>query len=889
MLAPGRCVRASDLGLGGNNPEWKFVIHDRTRKGPAVPNGSIGSRYGEEGTWNLEMRDCYDRADLDPVLSYADLGDETEWKLAVFPVFFEGQPSLRKGAVPVRRLAVTGADGKQQERLVTTVFDILAASLAIDRGHGGDVASGYEDARAYATPAWQEAITGVPAEDMIRVAREFADNAGRTGGRSMIIMGAGVNHWYNNDVTYRAMISLTTLCGCQGVSGGGWAHYVGQEKVRPLAGWTTVTVGSDWMGPPRLHNGTSFYYFALDSWRHELLSMDKLTPPDRKGSLPDHPADCNALAARLGWLPFYPQFKENSLETCEKAVKAGAASNEEIVAHTLERLKSGDLELSVDAPDDPANVPRVMVFWRANPLGSNVKGHEYFLKYLLGTESSFLGEEARQPETIRTTPEPDSPEGVGGGKLDLMVTSEIRMSTTCVYSDIVLPAAHWYEYHDLSSTDMHPFIHPFNPATDPAWEARTNWDQFKAIAQKFSELAGKHLGVRKDMVATALLHDTPGEIGQPFGEVRDWRRGDAEPVPGKTMFNLKVVERPYPDIYKMYSALGPNVAKPGGVGAKGVSWSCAPEYEQLKARLGVVSEPGVSEGMPRIDNAKDACEIMLALSPESNGDVGVRSWAGLEKQTGFKLNDLSRPVQDQHLTFEGITARPTKGFTSPNWSGIEVHGRTYAPFELNVQRLVPFHTLTGRQHFYMDHEWMRGLGEALPVYRPPLSLAAIGEISGPRIPRTDKDLVLNFLSPHSKWSIHSSYSDNHIMRELSRGGGEIWLNNDDAASAGIADNDWLECFNANGVFMGRAVVSHRIPHGKTYIHHAQERTVNVPLSPLSGTRGGTHNSLTRPLVKPTQMIGGYGQLSYFFNYYGPTGCQRDEFVVVRKVQGDVRF
>ena len=139
------------------------------------------------------------------------------------------------------------------------------------------------------------------------------------------------------------------------------------------------------------------------------------------------------------------------------------------------------------------------------------------------------------------------------------------MSTTCVYSDIVLPAAHWYEYHDLSSTDMHPFIHPFNPATDPAWEARTNWDQFKAIAQKFSELAGKHLGVRKDMVATALLHDTPGEIGQPFGEVRDWRRGDAEPVPGKTMFNLKVVERPYPDIYKMYSALGPNVAKPAGI------------------------------------------------------------------------------------------------------------------------------------------------------------------------------------------------------------------------------------------------------------------------------------------------------------------------------------
>lgn len=126
------------------------------------------------------------------------------------------------------------------------------------------------------------------------------------------------------------------------------------------------------------------------------------------------------------------------------------------------------------------------------------------------------------------------------------------------------------------------------------------------------------------------------------------------------------------------------------------------------------------------------------------------------------------------------------------------------------------------------------------------------------------------------------------MRVLSRGGGEIWLNNVDAASANIKDNDWLECYNANGVFMGRAVVSHRIPKGKTYVHHAQERHVHVPLSPMSGQRGGSHNSLTRPLVKPTQMIGGYAQLSYGFNYYGPTGCQRDEFIIIRKV-GEVTF
>jgi nitrate reductase alpha subunit len=31
------------------------------------------------------------------------------------------------------------------------------------------------------------------------------------------------------------------------------------------------------------------------------------------------------------------------------------------------------------------------------------------------------------------------------------------------------------------------------------------------------------------------------------------------------------------------------------------------------------------------------------------------------------------------------------------------------------------------------------------------------------------------------------------------------------------------------------------------------------------------------------MIGGYAQLSYSFNYYGTVGCNRDEFVVVRKM------
>ena len=104
---------------------------------------------------------------------------------------------------------------------------------------------------------------------MIRVAREFARNAERTNGRSMIVMGAGTNHWYHSDQIYRAMLNLVLLCGCQGVNGGGWAHYVGQEKVRPITGWSTLAFALDWNRPPRQQATTPFWFLATDQWRYQ--------------------------------------------------------------------------------------------------------------------------------------------------------------------------------------------------------------------------------------------------------------------------------------------------------------------------------------------------------------------------------------------------------------------------------------------------------------------------------------------------------------------------------------------------------------------------------------------------------------------------------------------
>jgi nitrate reductase alpha subunit len=246
---------------------------------------------------------------------------------------------------------------------------------------------------------------------------------------------------------------------------------------------------------------------------------------------------------------------------------------------------------------------------------------------------------------------------------------------------------------------------------------------------------------------------------------------------------------------------------------------------------------------------------------------------------------LSRPREHEAITFADIDAQPRKIITSPIWSGIEAKDRNYAPFVINIEQKVPFRTLTGRAQFYQDHDWMVRFGEALPVFRPPLDMQALGST---RLNRANgKEIILNYLTPHSKWSIHSTYSETLIMLTLFRGGNAVWINNDDAASIGLADNDWIEAFNINGVVMARAVVSHRIPRGKAFMYHAQERLI-TPDSRLSGQTGGTHNSVTRISVKPTQMIGGYAHLSYGFNYYGPTGSQRDEVIIVRKA-GEVNW
>ena len=345
--------------------------------------------------------------------------------------------------------------------------------------------------------------------------------------------------------------------------------------------------------------------------------------------------------------------------------------------------------------------------------------------------------------------------------------------------------------------------------------------------------------------------------------------------------NIAVVERDYPNVYKRFTALGPLMEKVGN-GGKGIAWNTLDEVEQLGQLNGRVKEEGVTKGMPKISSDIDACEVILQLAPETNGHVAVKAWEALSKATGREHAHLALHREDEKIRFRDVQAQPRKIISSPTWSGLESEKVSYNAGYTNVHELIPWRTLTGRQQFFLDHPWMTAFGEQFSSYRPPVDLKTTGAIAGIK-PNGHKEIQLNFITPHQKWGIHSTYSDNLLMLTLNRGGPVIWLSEDDAKSAGIEDNDWVELFNVNGAIAARAVVSQRVNNGMVLMYHAQEKIINTPGSEITGRRGGIHNSVTRIVLKPTHMIGGYAQFSYGFNYYGTIGTNRDEFVVVRKM------
>jgi nitrate reductase alpha subunit len=870
--APGRLLRANQLGTYADveDGDWKMLMWDALSDAPRMPNGTIGYRWAEEdkGKWNLELKDSVVGCDIDPELTFID--EYAEVIDVALEDFVTNEFAYR--GVPVRHL-----ETERGTVAVATIFDLIMARFGVNRGLSGDYPESYDDEEASYTPAWQEQHTGIHRDTLLRFARDWADNAEATDGKNLVIIGAGANHWYHNNLLYRAAIVSLMLTGSVGVNGGGLAHYVGQEKLVMHAAWGSLAFGGDWGTPPRHQNTPSWHYVHSDQWRYErgYRSYDSLPPTP--GGL-DHTMDQQARAVRRGWLPFYPQFKQNPIDVVRRLRADGATTDAEVVDGIVDGLKDGTIDFAIDDPDAPESWPRVWIIWRGNAIGTSAKGHEFFLRHYLGTTSTAIAAEPADLGISEITVRPEAPIG----KMDLVVDLNFRMDTTALYSDIVLPAATWYEKDDLNTTDMHSFINPMQAAVRPSWESRSDWNIFGAIAKSVSDLAPQYFdGPVEDVVMLPLQHDTVDEISQPVEE--DWWTGECEAIPGKTMPKFKVVTRDFSKIAEKWSSLGPAI-RANGVAAHGLRIPVADFYDELARKQPTFREIDGEEVMlPSLERDREVCEMILALDPASNGELAFRAFEAEEKKTGLELTHLAEGMRDVRYNFADIVGKPQRILTTPTWSGKVNKGRPYSPFTLNVENLVPWRTLTGRQHFYLDHENYIHWGEHLPVYKPRPDHTMLSETEQSMI-EGQVGKLFNYITPHGKWSIHSTYSDTNRMMTLSRGGYPVWLNTKDAADLDIEDNDWVEVFNDNGVFVQRCTVSARIPRGTIFLYHATERTLGIPISPRRKHRAGMNNSLTRTRLKPVLMTGGYGQFSYAFNYWGPTGVNRDTFVYIHKIE-----
>ncbi len=868
---PGRMIRANEVSQykDAENGDWKFLKYDANTGNLVSPMGTGGYRWQDEkGKWNLEYKDGETGKEYDPELS---LLEKNEGVIQVeFDEFGLDKKALR--GVPVRY--ITDVNGNKVA--VTTIYDLTMAQYGVSRGLEGDYPTSYDDKEQAYTPAWQEIFTGIGKETVIQMAREWASTAEATDGACMVIVGAAINHWFHNNLMYRSSIMAQMLTGCNGKNGGGMNHYVGQEKLAPMDSWSTIMSSKDWGTAPRLQQAPIWHYINSSQWRYDGNQKYYNSVPDNKIANM-HSADWAVMAVRNGWMPYYPQYNKSNFDIVNEARAAGHTEEGAMRNYIVDQLKSGDLKHSVVQPDEEINFPRVWFIWRGNAIGTSAKGHEYFLDHYLGTHTNKIADEVAG-DIVQDI---EFKQQGARGKMDLVIDINFRMDTSALYSDIVLPTASWYEKADINSTDMHSFIHPLSEAIPPVWESKTDWQIFQSLAKKVQEMAPTYLPeVMTDVVNMPLSHDSVDEISQT--NLQDWSKGECEPIPGKTMHKIVFKDRDYTKIYDKYISLGKGI-ETNGLGAHGNSYNCEDVYHEMLERRQHIQKWDDGTEYPSLKEDVEAINAILKLSTLTNGTLTKRAYEIAAKKIGREeIAKIGDGFEQIEMEYRDLQAQPKRYNSSPLWSGLMNEGRTYAAYTYNIDYLVPWRTLTGRQHFYLDHDAYIAFGEHLSTYKPSPTPEAYGDL---RVTVNDgKAKMLNCLTPHGKWHIHSTYGDTLRMLTLSRGNEPCWISEKDAAELGIKDNDHVEVYNDHGVYVARANVSARIPKGVCIVYHAVERTYNIPKSQVrGGKRGGMNNSFTRVHLKPNLMCGGYGQFTYHFNYWGPVGVNRDTHVLVRKM------
>ena len=149
---------------------------------------------------------------------------------------------------------------------------------------------------------------------------------------------------------------------------------------------------------------------------------------------------------------------------------------------------------------------------------------------------------------------------------------------------------------------------------------------------------------------------------------------------------------------------------------------------------------------------------------------------------------------------------------------------THWPHRWFVDQKLPWPTLTGRQQFYLDHEWYLEAGEALPVHKDH--------------PEAKSRFPLRINGGHTRWSIHAIWRDHDLMLRLQRGEPVCFLSPVDCAPRGVSDGDDVRVYNDVGAFEAMAKVTPRVQPGRGD-HLPRLGAVSVQeLEGPAGARGG---------------------------------------------------
>ena len=449
----------------------------------------------------------------------------------------------------------------------------------------------------------------------------------------------------------------------------------------------------------------------------------------------------------MGWTPSHPAFDRNPLDLADEAAAAGRPVTDYVVGE----LTAGRLRFAGEDPDDPAQLPAGDDDLAGQPARLLRQGHGV----LHAAPARRRGRGARRrsrPSALR----PAEVTLAGGGAArqarpghhDRLPDDEHLhlLRHRAARGDLVREARHLHHRHAPVRALVQPGDRPAvgdphrlrrvrgsSPSSSPGWPPT-------------------HLGTRTDVLAAPLLHDIARRAGPARRRGAGLEARRVRPGPGRddaaagrrSSGTTPRWRRRWPRSARWSRRSAPaSRASPGSRPQR--STTCA-------GRTGGYAAAS-ADGRPSLARDVHLAEAILALSGTTNGQVAVQGWRALEQRTGVQLADLAEERAGERISFADTQVQPRAVITSPEWSGSETGGRRYSPFVVNVERKKPWHTLTGRMHFFLDHDWIAEYGECaadLPAaagLRPALRRAGAARAGPPGDHRPLPDPALEVVDP----------------------------------------------------------------------------------------------------------------------------------------------